>query len=221
MRILIVDDTAFMRTTLKNIVESEGSHELYEAEDGFEAVKKYKIHRPDMVIMDISMPLMDGIEAVQHIRKFDPQADIIICSLQGQKTNVMKAIQSGARGFIVKPVKSEKLFEHIQISKSLIQSRLQSQTAPTDVQEEPSERDAFEALIESSFDAINSGAIKKQSLNQNSEEFMAGVERGYLEARREIAMNMIRMSISLEVIKQCVELTYEEIESYKKVYGLT
>lgn len=113
-RVLIVDDAAFMRMMIKDILEKNGYQVVGEASNGLKAVEIYKAEKPDVVTMDITMPDMDGIEAVKAIKAFDPAAKIIMCSAMGQQTMVMDAIRSGARDFIVKPFQAERVLEAIR-----------------------------------------------------------------------------------------------------------
>lgn len=113
-RVLIVDDAAFMRMMIKDILEKNGYQVVGEASNGLKAVEIYKAEKPDVVTMDITMPDMDGIEAVKAIKVFDPAAKIIMCSAMGQQTMVMDAIRSGARDFIVKPFQAERVLEAIR-----------------------------------------------------------------------------------------------------------
>lgn len=106
-RVLVADDAAFMRTSLRMMLERNGFEVVGEAENGLVAVNKYKEVNPDIVTMDITMPLCDGIKAVQMIKEFDPNAKIIMISSMGQECFVKEAIISGAKGFIVKPFKEE------------------------------------------------------------------------------------------------------------------
>ncbi|GAA0492962.1 response regulator [Salinibacillus aidingensis] len=101
--ILLADDSAFMRNWLKQIIQQHGSHEFVEAKDGQEAVTVFQAVRPDMVIMDMVMPVKNGLETLSEIMSFDSTAKVIICSSLGTQSNVMDAIQSGAKDFIVKP----------------------------------------------------------------------------------------------------------------------
>ena len=106
--ILIVDDAAFMRLNLKNILK--GEYEIVgEAENGIEAVEMYKEENPDYVTMDITMPEMDGLEAIKAIMDIDPDAQIVVCSAMGQQKMVIQAIDAGAKDFIVKPFKDERV----------------------------------------------------------------------------------------------------------------
>jgi len=102
-RVLVVDDAAFMRMMLSDHLTKAGFEVVGHAENGQVAVVKFKELKPDLVTMDITMPEMDGIQAVKEIRKVDPQARIVMCSAMGQQHMVMEAIQAGARDFIVKP----------------------------------------------------------------------------------------------------------------------
>ena len=103
MRILITDDSSFMRTMLKNILDNAGHDVVGEASNGKDALEKYKELRPDLVMMDITMPEVNGIEGVKLIKNFDSGAKIIMCSAIGQKLMVIDAISAGALDFIVKP----------------------------------------------------------------------------------------------------------------------
>lgn len=113
-RILIVDDAAFMRMMIKNIVVKNGYEVVGEAENGKQAVQMYAELKPDLVTMDITMPEMDGIEGVKAIRALDPNASIIMCSAMGQQAMVMEAIQAGAKDFIVKPFQQDRLLQAIE-----------------------------------------------------------------------------------------------------------
>jgi len=113
-RILIVDDAAFMRMMIKNIVTKHGYEVVGEAENGQVAVELYKQLKPDLVTMDITMPEMNGIEGVKAIRQIDPNANIIMCSAMGQQAMVMEAIQAGAKDFIVKPFQQERILQAIE-----------------------------------------------------------------------------------------------------------
>ena len=112
-KILIVDDSSVARISLRTIFEKY-RHEVSEADNGLEGIRKYFSLRPDIVTMDITMPDMDGIEAVQKIRLMDPDDRIIMISSAAQDKNVVAAIQSGARGFILKPYVEAKVIQEIQ-----------------------------------------------------------------------------------------------------------
>lgn len=112
-RILIVDDAAFMRMMIKNILTEAGYEIVAEAENGKQAVEKYNELKPDLVTMDITMPEMDGISAVREILKLDGKANIIMCSAMGQQAMVIEAIQAGAKDFIVKPFKPDRVMEAV------------------------------------------------------------------------------------------------------------
>jgi len=112
-KILVVDDTMFMRTLLKNILFS-GSHDIIgEAENGEDAVEQYKKLKPDLVTMDIVMPKMNGIEALKAIKAFDPSAKVVMCTAVGQEQMVKLAIKTGARGYIIKPFQAPKVIEEV------------------------------------------------------------------------------------------------------------
>lgn len=113
-KILVVDDAAFMRLMLKGILSKNGYEIVGEAENGQEAVEKYRSLSPDLVTMDITMPIMEGVEAVRQIKKFDPNAKIIMCSAMGQQTMVVESLQAGAKDFIVKPFQEERVLESIR-----------------------------------------------------------------------------------------------------------
>jgi two-component system chemotaxis response regulator CheY len=113
-KVLITDDTAFMRMTLRNVLEKNGYTVIGEAEDGLQAVEKYMLDKPDLVTMDITMPNMDGITAIKKIMEKDPDAKIVVVSAMGQKSLVIEALNSGAKDFIVKPFQPDRIIEALQ-----------------------------------------------------------------------------------------------------------
>ncbi|NLW44632.1 MAG: response regulator [Syntrophomonadaceae bacterium] len=112
-RILVVDDAAFMRMMIKDILTKNGYIVVGEADNGLNAIDKYEELQPDLVTMDITMPEMDGITAVKEIRKRNPNARIIMCSAMGQQAMVIDAIQAGARDFVVKPFQPDRVLEAV------------------------------------------------------------------------------------------------------------
>lgn len=112
-RILIVDDAAFMRMMIKEILSKNGFEIVGEASDGAQAVEKYKELNPDLVTMDITMPEMDGITALKEIKKINPDSKVIMCSAMGQQAMVIDAIQAGAKDFIVKPFQADRVLEAV------------------------------------------------------------------------------------------------------------
>ncbi len=112
--ILICDDAAFMRMMIKDILTKNGYNIAGEAENGAKAVEKYAELKPDLVLMDITMPEMDGIEALKKIKETDPNATVIMCSAMGQQAMVIESIQSGAKDFIVKPFQADRVLEAVQ-----------------------------------------------------------------------------------------------------------
>ncbi len=109
--VMIVDDAAFMRATLKDLISKGGFEVVSEAENGQDAVNKYKTFKPDLVTMDITMPEMDGLEALKKIKEVDGGAKVIMCSAIGQQANVLEAIKCGASDFIVKPFQPDRVLE--------------------------------------------------------------------------------------------------------------
>jgi two-component system chemotaxis response regulator CheY len=112
--ILIVDDAAFMRMMIKDVLSKNGFEICGEAENGGKAIEKYKELNPDLVIMDITMPEVDGIQAVKEIKKLNGAAKVIMCSAMGQQAMVIEAIQAGAKDFIVKPFQAERIIEAVK-----------------------------------------------------------------------------------------------------------
>lgn len=112
-KILLVDDAAFMRKVIKDTLTKSGYTDLYEAVDGLDALEKYDEVKPDLVIMDITMPNMDGLEALKSIRGKDPNANVVMCSAMGQETMVIDAVRSGAKDFIVKPFKADRVLKTV------------------------------------------------------------------------------------------------------------
>lgn len=114
--VLVVDDAAFMCLTIKQMLERNGHTMIGQAANGIEAVEKFAMLKPDIVILDITMPEMNGIEALKRIKIIDSKAKIIICSALGQKEMIAKAIEFGADNFIVKPFKEEHLIQAVEKS---------------------------------------------------------------------------------------------------------
>lgn len=113
-RVLVVDDAAFMRLMLKDILQKGGYEIVGEAANGLEAIEQYNKLLPDLVTMDITMPVMEGIDAVKQIKQDHPEARIVMCSAMGQQQMVLMAIQAGAKDFIVKPFQGERVLNALK-----------------------------------------------------------------------------------------------------------
>jgi two-component system chemotaxis response regulator CheY len=111
-KILVVDDAEFLRVRISKMLSSEG-HEIIEAENGLKAVETYKSARPDLVLMDITMPEMDGLAALREIRSFDSAAKVVMLTALGQESVVLEAIKAGARDFVVKPFEKERVLSAV------------------------------------------------------------------------------------------------------------
>ena len=112
--ILIVDDAIFMRQSLKRALEAHGYTVCGEAGDGREAIAKFAELKPDVTILDITMPEMSGLEALKHIKAINPDAKIVICSAMGQQAMAIESIQAGAKDFIVKPFQADRVIEAVK-----------------------------------------------------------------------------------------------------------
>ena len=113
-KVLICDDAAFMRMMIKDILSKNGYEVAGEAENGAKSEEKNNETKPDLVLMDITMPEMDGIQALKKIKEADASANIIMCSAMGQQAMVIEAIQSGAKDFIVKPFQADRVLEAVK-----------------------------------------------------------------------------------------------------------
>lgn len=102
-RILLVDDSSFMRTWLKKILHKHQYTDIYEAKNGFHAILQFRLHHPDLVLLDINMPEMDGIEVLKRLIKIQPNAAIIICSAMSPSYLIKECIELGAKDFVQKP----------------------------------------------------------------------------------------------------------------------
>ncbi|HEX3043555.1 MAG TPA: response regulator [Bacillota bacterium] len=111
MKALLVDDAALARTMIRKLLEMNGFHQFLETTDGEEAVRLYKNNKPDLVIMDVTMPGMDGITALKKIIELDNQARVIICSSLGERDIIMEAVEAGAKHYIIKPYEPDKVLE--------------------------------------------------------------------------------------------------------------
>lgn len=106
--ILVVDDAAFMRMRMSKIL-SEAGYDVIQAENGLEAVEKYRASKPDAVLMDITMPEMDGLTALKEIKSLDPAARVAMVTALGQQQIVLEAVKSGAKDFLVKPCEGDRV----------------------------------------------------------------------------------------------------------------
>lgn len=111
-KILVVDDAEFLRVRISKMLSSEG-HEIIEAENGVKAVETYKKAHPDVVLMDITMPEMDGLTALREIRSYDSSAKVVMLTALGQESVVLEAIKAGARDFVVKPFEKERVLSAV------------------------------------------------------------------------------------------------------------
>ena len=114
INVLIADDLKFIKLVLRELVEKAGFRVVGEASNGEEAVELYQDKRPDVVLLDITMPKMDGLTALKQILKVDPEAKVIMCSALGQQSLMVQALQLGAKDFIVKPFREERVIAAIK-----------------------------------------------------------------------------------------------------------
>ncbi|MCY9513916.1 response regulator [Paenibacillus apiarius] len=112
-KVLVVDDSMFMRHVLGNILERNGYEVIGEAADGSEAVLQYDRLKPDIVMLDITMPVMDGLAALRQIRQQDGQANVVMVSAMGQSHFIRESFCAGAKGFVIKPFQEQHLVETI------------------------------------------------------------------------------------------------------------
>ncbi|MCA1753407.1 MAG: response regulator [Spirochaeta sp.] len=114
IQVLIVDDLPFMRSLLREVLESSGHTVVGEAKDGRDGLIQYVVRKPDVVLLDIAMPVMDGISALERMIRYDPRARVIMCSSIGEQDMILRAVQLGARDFIVKPFHSERVCSAVE-----------------------------------------------------------------------------------------------------------
>lgn len=110
---MVVDDAAFMRMRCAKLLSQNG-YDVLEAENGLDALEKYREHKPDVVLMDITMPVMDGLTALKEIREADPGAKIVMVSAMGQQAMVIQSIKSGAKDFVLKPFEPDKVLSSVK-----------------------------------------------------------------------------------------------------------
>lgn len=110
-KVMIVDDAMFIRNSLRIILEKHGFEVVAQAADGEEAITQYKLNKPDIVTMDVTMPKMDGLEALKRIRAFDPAANVVMITAVGKEETVRESIMCGAKSFIVKPFNEDKVLK--------------------------------------------------------------------------------------------------------------
>lgn len=112
-KILLVDDAAFMRMMIKDTLKKNGYTEIVEAGNGAQAISAYEAEKPDLILMDITMPEMDGLEALKRLKEMDNSVQVVMCSAMGQETMVVDALKLGAKDFIVKPFKPDRIMKTV------------------------------------------------------------------------------------------------------------
>ncbi len=112
-KIMLVDDAAFMRMMIKDTLQKNGYTEIVEAGNGEQAVNNYVTEKPDLILMDITMPVMDGLEALRRLKEMDGSVKVVMCSAMGQETMVVDALKLGAKDFIVKPFKPDRIMKTV------------------------------------------------------------------------------------------------------------
>lgn len=112
-KIMLVDDAAFMRMMIKNTLQQNGYTEIVEAENGERAISVYSSEKPDLILMDITMPIMDGLEALKNLKEMDSSVKVVMCSAMGQEAMVVEALKLGAKDFIVKPFKPDRIMKTV------------------------------------------------------------------------------------------------------------
>lgn len=113
-RVLVIDDLPFMRSLLRDVLSNAGFTVVAEAADGRQGMVAYARHEPDVVLLDITMPIMDGITALKRIMELDPQARVVMCSSLGEQEMILRAVRLGARDFVVKPFRPERVISAVQ-----------------------------------------------------------------------------------------------------------
>jgi two-component system, chemotaxis family, chemotaxis protein CheY len=112
-KIMLVDDAAFMRMMIKDTLQKNGYTEIVEAGNGEQAINTYVAEKPDLILMDITMPVMDGLEALRRLKEMDSSIKVVMCSAMGQETMVVDALKLGAKDFIVKPFKPDRIMKTV------------------------------------------------------------------------------------------------------------
>ncbi|QEY34332.1 response regulator [Caproiciproducens galactitolivorans] len=112
-KIMLVDDAAFMRMMIKNTLQQNGYTDIIEAENGEKAIALYNAEKPDLILMDITMPVMDGLEALKNLKEIDESVQVVMCSAMGQEAMVVEALKLGAKDFIVKPFKPDRIMKTV------------------------------------------------------------------------------------------------------------
>ena len=114
LRVLVVDDLPFMRQAIREVLKDSRFRIVAEAENGEQAIARYREIAPDVVLLDIVMPVLDGLTTLRRLRRIDPESNIIMCSALGEQAMIVRAIQLGARDFIVKPFRPERVVSALE-----------------------------------------------------------------------------------------------------------
>lgn len=195
--VLLVDDAALMRNLLKRILVQKGYEICGEASNGEEAIEQYRLRKPDLVFLDISMPVMDGMECLQNILLIDPDAKVIMCTSQGKENFADEAISIGAKHYVVKPLNQEEVYcvtERVLAGGSINYKDVMMEmtvNAGMSQRETLEFFDAFRALTGDDMDAL---FVDKIYLKANKEKVGIGVEA------------FLASKLSLEKIDKLVEI---------------
>lgn len=182
-RVLIVDDAKFMRLTLSNIFSKNNFDIIGLAENGEEAIELYKEHKPDIVTLDVTMPIIDGIEALKQIIKFDENAKVIMCSAMGQQKLVVEAIEQGAKDFIVKPFDEKRVINTVNqiledVAKDIVQEKAIDQLSQESTDEKAEQLMTSDHAEQSSPSASNEKRpSRQQAISKTEAEVGATIER--------------------------------------------
>jgi two-component system chemotaxis response regulator CheY len=122
-QVLIVDDLPFMRTLIRNALQTVGMEIIGEAQNGKEGIRQYVMLEPDLVVLDINMPVMDGVAALKKIRRYDPKAKVVMCSALDEKELIVEAIKLGARDYVVKPFSPRRIVSAVQKALGRLKNR--------------------------------------------------------------------------------------------------
>jgi two-component system chemotaxis response regulator CheY len=112
-KIMLVDDAAFMRMMIKDTLKKNGFTDIVEAGNGEQAVATFQVEKPDLILLDITMPVMDGLEALKKLKELDSSVQVVMCSAMGQESMVVDALKLGAKDFIVKPFKPDRIMKTV------------------------------------------------------------------------------------------------------------
>jgi CheY-like chemotaxis protein len=220
-KVLIVDDTLFMRKMLADCLTQNGYEVAGEASNGREAIQRFEELRPDVVMMDINMPEMGGIEAIKEILKLDSNAVILVCTAVNQQDLILEAMEVGAKGYVMKPFKPNRVVEIIQKyavphvspnddgNTAIVDAALEGDSEMEVVEESNHEKNGSPSSVELLIDAVSENGLSVEEEHKESVQMDESFSLTHAPFRTDI-LNIQRRNINLRSFVSSIMCNWQE-----------